>query len=178
MTSPTAEQLDRNDRESPDIPIAVVALKSDTLTAVVKARFWLSIGLVLASVVAMTVGTLIILFGPSGTDAAQIIETSNFRVSSSGFGAIFMTTSILFGFLALRSRPRLDLYPTSRGASVSVDGRLRSGVSRDGSVLMDGDISSDDSDDDDEPDPPPSAPAGAGLVGKASLRSRVLNFKR
>ena len=183
MTNQTAKQLDQNDQESPDTPVAVVALKSDILIEVVKARYYLSRGLIAAAIVAMCVGTLIILFGPSGTDAAQIIETDSFTVSSSGFGAIFMTTSILFGWLAYRSRPRLDVYPTSRGASVSVDGRLRRRVSRDGSLHSDGAPASGAlvdraPDDDDDPDPPPSAPSGEGSVSTASLRPRVVDFER
>ena len=154
MSVNTAEQLNQIEGDAPNAPVAIVALQSQTLTQVIQARLWLCGGLILAALAAMTAGTLIILYGPSGTEAAQIIETGNFKISSSGFGAIFMTTSLLFGYFAYRSRPRLDLYPTARGASVSIDGRVS------------------DSGGPDDDEPPPASPAGFGAPGVSSARLR------
>ena len=152
MSVNTAEQLNQIEGDAPNAPVAIVALQSQTLTQVIQARLWLCGGLILAALAAMTAGTLIILYGPSGTEAAQIIEAGNFKISSSGFGAIFMTTSLLFGYFAYRSRPRLDLYPTARGASVSIDGRVS------------------DSGGPDDDEPPPESPAGFGASGVNSAR--------
>ena len=158
----TAEQLDYLE-PAPVInkPPADVAAPhhSPALLLVIFFKGLLSLSLVWVAWQTLQLGISISIDSALATQASQIFEWGEVKISSSGLGAIVMTTSVLFGWLAYRSRPRFDVQHGSGGASVSADG-----------VRAEGGSKGDGGPDDDEP--PPASPAGFGAPGVSSARLR------
>ena len=162
----TAENLDHLDPAPvPNTPpvVEVAPHHSPALLMVIFFKGLLSLSLVWVAWQTLQLGVSITIDAAVATQASQILEWGEVKISSSGFGAIVMTTSVLFGWLAYRSRPRFEVQHGPGGASVSVDGVKVVG-SADGRVEGDG------GPDDDEP--PPASPAGFGAPGVSAARLR------
>lgn len=91
-------------RRGGDLPMGTRASGPDLDIAFIQARTRFALSLAVGGMISLLVGLVVLLFGIRGDDQT-LMTVAGMEVSSRGLGAVIMSTSVLWAFLAYRARP-------------------------------------------------------------------------
>ncbi len=77
--------------------------------------------MVTAGIVCLGAGVAMLIAGLTG-DQVVWFQSSNFKVTAGGFGAVTMLASVAWGYVAYLSRPEIDYDSPARGLHLKLGG--------------------------------------------------------